>query len=117
VTGEGVREPSHGGHEVTVDVGRERSGHGPVEAGDVAGEEELAGRPIGPSPHGQVLEEGAQVDHRSLRHRRCHRLVPGEPAPPRALVVPHQEPFDVCPLKLVEAAHDRAGGRRDTRRR
>ena len=43
-------------------------GQGPVEAWDVAGEDELAGRSIGPPPHGQVLEEGTQVDHSAFGH-------------------------------------------------
>jgi hypothetical protein len=62
----GICETSHGGHEIPVDVGRKGSGHGTLEAWDVAGEDELAGRAIGPPPHGQILEKGAQVDHRAL---------------------------------------------------
>ena len=60
------REPvvqfSDGGHQGLVDVGREGSGQGVGLAGDVGVEHERVWWRVGPSPRGDVVEEGAHGD-------------------------------------------------------
>lgn len=81
--GEGVVEPADGCHQIPVDIGSERPWQRAVEARHVRGEEELASRPLCPTPDRDVLEEGAQIDDGVLGHAGRHRLVPLTTTPAR----------------------------------
>src|SRR5262249_32290961 len=83
---------------------------GLVQPGDVRGEQQPPGWPLGPAPQGQVVEEAAQVDDGPLADRRGDGLVAGEAAAPGPLVVVSQEPLDVLAGELGQAADVRVGG-------
>ncbi len=85
-------------------------GRGRVETGDVGGEQQPPARAFGPAPHGEIVEEAAEVDHGAFAEDRGHRLVAGHPATPGPAVVVGQEAFDVCSGQLGQAVHRRVAG-------
>jgi len=95
---------------VAVGVWWQGAGQRPVQPGNVGGEQQPPGWPLGPAPQGQVVEEAAQVDDGPLADHRRDGLVAGDPAAPGPLVVVGQESLDVLAGELGQAADVRVGG-------
>ena len=91
-----------GGHQRGVGIGGERARQRPWQAGHVAGEDQPALGPVGPSPQGDVIEEVPDGQHGAVHGWGRDTLVAGDPAAPGAGAVPGQERFDVAAFELGE---------------
>ena len=85
-----------GGHQVAVGVGGQRSGDGGRDPGKVAAMEQWSWRPLGPTPQGDVFEEGLQRRHGSVLTGDRHGLTVAASTSRGAGVVPDRGSLRGC---------------------